>query len=316
MEKGLRSPVNRDIQKPSTASQNGFGEKIQIQQSTWQRWCLVLVPWPYSSCRSIAFRAVAIFLCRGIVLRAVASLFMPRPFSFFHGVVLRAAALSYVPRRCATCRGIILRAAAMLFVPRQGCGFCGIVLCVAAKNDVPQRCTAFRAVVSLCRGKKRPAAAFRGRSRRSAALFFMLRPDFFVPRQEMTHRSILRRLFSFRSKKRSAPVIRGIAHHVAAWCVMPWCCLLCRGHVLSSCYCKDLLGKNNQPVWHYSNDLGKNQTINLCGIGCHDGVMAVVLPLVVVVFFCGGFCFVVVFFWGGGQSKREHLSQFPQKNLQ
>jgi len=258
VEKVSRSPVNRDIQKPSTASQNGFGEKIQIQQSTWQRWCLVLVPWPYSSCRSIAFRAVAIFLCRGIVLRAVASLFMPRPFSFFHGVVLRAAALSYVPRRCATCRGIILRAAAMLFVPRQGCGFCGIVLCVAAKNDVPQRCTAFRAVVSLCRGKKRPAAAFRGRSRRSAALFFMLRPDFFVPRQEMTHRSILRRLFSFRSKKRSAPVIRGIAHHVAAWCVMPWCCLLCRGHVLSSCYCKDLLGKNNQPVWHSSKDLEKN----------------------------------------------------------
>ncbi len=181
------------------------------------------------------------------------------------GKALWAATIFFVPRQSSLCRGKALRAAAKLFFPRQENDVpwrCAIVLHVAARNDLPQHCTAFRAVVSLCLGKKRPAAAFRGMSRRAAPLFVMPQPSL-----------LCRGVVSLcHGKKRRAAAF----HAVVLWSAAKNNTLLhpmklLRHGASCCCFARCVMAARMK------------KTINLCSVGRHSGVVAFVLALL---FFC------------------------------
>jgi len=79
----------------------------------------------------IAFHAAAMSLCHGIVLCAMAMLFMLQPCSLCCGHVLCATALCYMQWHCVMCCGNVLCATA-----RTWCiaALHGIILCAVARN--------------------------------------------------------------------------------------------------------------------------------------------------------------------------------------
>jgi len=192
---------NHDIRKPSTAPQNGFGEKNS--NTTINLVALVF-----------GVGAVAIFFvpqhcisCCSDVFCATVLCFVPWPVSSCHNHFLFSTALCYVPWHWATCHGIVLRAMALFFVPRQ-CSLCRskavafvasffvlwwettcyiVAQCSAlpflrasAKNDlllhsaagrvVPWHCSLCCGHISLCHGKKWCTKAF-------YAVFFILQQE-------------------------------------------------------------------------------------------------------------------------------------------
>jgi len=141
-----------------------------------------------------------------------------------------------------------------------------------ARNDMPQCCMAFCTIVSLCLGKKQPAAAFHGMSHHAALLFFIPWPSaaacFFVPLQETMCHSILHHHSLFCGKKQCAAAFHDIACHGAS----------CRGII---CCAMAARIKNNQPVWCWPPWWCSGSCFGL--VGC--------------CVFCRGFCFFV--FKGG-----------------
>jgi len=134
---------------------------------------------------------------------------------------------------------------AKLFVPWQSSLCCSKALHAMAK-DMPQHCMAFHTIVSLCLGKKWPAAVFHSMSHRAMALFFMPLPSSLCHshvslchgKKQCTMESpdIQHHLSSFHSKKWHAAVFCGITHHGVAWCIVPWHCSPCCGHTMLLCY--------------------------------------------------------------------------------
>ncbi len=98
------------------------------------------VPWHCSVCRGFAFclRAVALFLCHGIVRCAAALRDVLKHFAVCCSVAQCIAALRGVPKRGFLCGGTAIRVAALLFWCRGivPCAF----FCVLALWLVPRRC--------------------------------------------------------------------------------------------------------------------------------------------------------------------------------
>jgi len=257
VEKVLPSPVNHDIQKPSTAK-NGFGEKNPNPKNKKNNQPggaegLVLVPRPYSSCHGITFRALAMCFvpwhcasCRGNALHAVTMFFLLWHCAMCRGVVLHAAALYYVQQCRSSCCGNALHAVARLWLAWH-CSPChGKKQCAAALHGVLRH-------HFFMPQQKGPTAAFCSMSRHAAVLLFMLQSYFFLPRQETTCQSILRHCSMFCSKKQHAAPFRAlciISRHGAS-CHGIVCCataMFCH-HTTTRIW-----EKNNQPVWHSSKD--------------------------------------------------------------
>ncbi len=139
----------------------------------------------------------------------------------------------------------------------------------------------------LCALAKKTDAAFHGMSHHAVALFFMPQPSL----------SCCGHIYLCHSKKQCtkafcAIILSSTARNDMLLHSMALCIMLQHGvsrcgivHCAMAMFCchatARIWGKDNQPVWCSSKDLGG---INLCGVGCHDGIAAVVLALVVVVF--------------------------------
>jgi len=257
----------------------------------------MLVPRPYSLCRGIAFCALAMCFvprrsasCHGNALCAATMFFLPRRCAMCRGVVLRAAVSFFVPRQCSSCRGKAVACVASFFVSRQETTCCSVewhsapsFLCPSAKNDPLLRSAACLVVLrhcSLCRGQVRhDAVIFLCHVKKQCAEAF--------------------RTIILHSTARNDALL-----HSMALRIMSRHGVLCRGVVC--CAMAMFCHHTTTRIWGKKIKLCgilariREKTINLCGIGCHDGIAAVVLALVVVVFLQRLLLCCCEFFFGGG----------------
>jgi len=231
---------------------------------------LVLVPQPYSLCRSIAFHAAMMFsvlwhctLCCGNACHAATLFLVLRQCSSCGGKARCTTAKLFVAQQSSSCHGKSCHATAKLFMPWQqndAVVLSGIILRVVArvaarnehlctKNNTAAFCV-MQCCYSLCCSQVHLAVA-----------------SFFVTWQETMCHSILHHHSSLRSKKQCAAAFHGIVHHGAS-CRHIVCCAV----AMSWCYRKEG-AKNNQPVQHWP--------LWWCRSGGCYGLVG---------FFCGGCC--------------------------
>ncbi len=141
MEKVSRSPVNHDTRKPSTANQNGFGEKYPNTQIKKINLAVLL----------FGVGAAAMFFMPWHRILSAVMFFVPWHCVSCHSNSLCAAIMLFLPQHCATCRSIVLCAAASCYVPWHRSLCHGNALHATARLWLAWHC-------SLCHGKKQCAA--------------------------------------------------------------------------------------------------------------------------------------------------------------